>query len=144
MFRYVIFGISGSVSGWVLRDIVICLVNNVNSTNGILLNKFICSKDDYVKNTSNELKYCFDQLELSKGFNNYNIYLKEKNYFVETLYIEKWNNIKNLSEHMHSEKNKEKLHYLQKMNIHFSPSLFVLLKQYNGIDTPEYLKNYFS
>ncbi|GAW81765.1 hypothetical protein, conserved [Plasmodium gonderi] len=142
MNKYILYGLSGSLSGWVLRDLVICFSNTLNLSNGLLLNKFVCSKDDFLKSIFNELKYCFDSLELKNGFNNYHIYSKENDYFVETLYIEKWNNIKHMNDYIYSEENKKKLHYLKKMNIFFSPSLFVLLKQYPGNDTPTYLKSY--
>ncbi|CRG93842.1 conserved Plasmodium protein, unknown function [Plasmodium gallinaceum] len=143
MFKYVIFGASGLLSGWILRDIFFFSINNISSTNGILLNKFVCEKEGFFKNIFNELRYCFDPLELKKGFNNYNIYIKENNYFIETLYIEKWNNIKDMNEYINSEENKKNLHYLKNLNIFFCPSLFVLLKHYSGNDIPSYLKRYF-
>ncbi|CRH00872.1 conserved Plasmodium protein, unknown function [Plasmodium relictum] len=142
MFKYVFYGISGLLSGWLLRDIIFFSIKNINSTNGILLNKFICKKDDFFENIFEELRYRFDPLELKKGFNNYNIYIKENDYFLETLYIENWNNIKNMNEYVYSEENKKNLHYLKNLNIFFSPSLFVLLKHYNGNDIPNYLKKY--
>ncbi|CDU18956.1 hypothetical protein YYC_01859 [Plasmodium yoelii 17X] len=140
MLKYILFGISGSMSGWFLRDTIVCLVNNINSTNGVLLNKFISSKDDFYKNTLNELKYCFDPIELKNGFNNYNIYIKENEYFVETLYMENWTDMNKMNEYIYSEEYKQKLNYLKNMNIFFSPSLFVLLKRYDGYYIPPFLK----
>ncbi|VWU50112.1 conserved protein, unknown function [Hepatocystis sp. ex Piliocolobus tephrosceles] len=140
MLKYVIYGISGSISGWVLRDVVVCFVNNLNCTNGMLLNKFVCSKDDFFKNIFNELKYCFDPLEMKNGFNNFHIYTKQSDYFMETLYIENWNNISDMNKYIYSHENKKKLNYLKNMNIYFSPILFVLLKRYSITDTPNYLK----
>ncbi|EUD68579.1 hypothetical protein C922_00978 [Plasmodium inui San Antonio 1] len=142
-YKHILYGLSGALSGWVLRDLVICLSSNLSLSNGMLINKFICSKDDFVKNILHELKYCFDSLELKKGFNDYHIYTKENDHFVETLYIENWNNTNNMNEHLYSEDSKKSLHYLKKINILFSPSLFVLLRQYPGRHTPAYLKSYF-
>ncbi|SBS85207.1 conserved Plasmodium protein, unknown function [Plasmodium ovale] len=140
MFKYFIYGLGGSISGWFLRDVVVCMVSNINTTNGILINKFICTKDEFSKSTLNIMKTCFDPLELRKGFNSYHVYLKENNYFVETLYIESWNNIKSMYEYMHSQDNKLNMHHMKNYNIFFSPSLFVLMKRYAGHDSPSYLK----
>lgn len=142
-YRHILYGLSGALSGWVLRDLVTCLSSNLSLPNGMLLNKFICSKDDFAKNILNELKYCFDPLETKKGFSDYHIYTKENEHFVETLYLEKWNNTNNMNEHLYSEDSKKNLHYLKEMNILLSPSLFVLLRQYRGRDTPAYLRSYF-
>ncbi|CDO63450.1 conserved Plasmodium protein, unknown function [Plasmodium reichenowi] len=140
MLKYIFLGIGGSVSGWMFRDVIVQLAKNINSENALLINKFVCSKDDFYTSIFSDLKYCFDSLELKPGFNNYNIYLKEDDYFLETLYMEKWTSVHNMNEYINSDENKKKLYDLKNKNIFFSPTLFVLLKKYSGSSTPEYLK----
>lgn len=143
MNKYVVYAITGTMSGWFLRDILFFSLDNMNTPNAMLMNKFICSKDDFKKYIFNELKSNFNPKEMLTGFNNFHIYIREDEYFLESLYLEQWNNTHLMHTHVHSETQRNSIHNLKKINVMFTPTVHVLLKQLHGNQFPNYLKHFF-
>lgn len=142
MYRYSFFGVSGAISGWLFRDFLCFSLYNIEEPNGILFNRFICNKD-FFQDILSEMTKCFNPKEIIKGFTSFNIYSKEDNNFTEIMYMETWNSVKKMNEHLNGEEHRKNMYFLKQRNIYFAPSIYVLLKQFYGENQPGYLKRFF-